>query len=936
MVTTNVYPFTSSSSSLNGTKHTTHWKEFPAWGISTTTERVSLPCRTSLQQLFLLRSSNKTTATINELAILRVATEASSHPSGILALQAQPWVYAGGGLGNEPECLALDNFHTCLAGSATAAAPSLTFARLCWPAECTAHDLVAEDLVPLLLNLNNNQNSEATQAWTKMNIDTFLSSTTTITSAQKDYATQIIHMLRINRFLQTGWTCGYWQAEWNHAKMVYGGVLTLLIGLVLWASSRRRQWRQRKSPNQTSTEVSSSLLDSSSFQHGFTFSFHSFPWQLPSSLSNHNNDDDDTDDTEQQLQLQDNKEEQQPLIVPPSKWPHYNRSHTTNTSLLDYSSTITTTHTITTTTTTTTSNSSATSNSVDGDSEDEEQQQQQQHQHQHEPLSSSASSTTSSTILQQEEEPESQQEEAFQWYHAFCWRTNLNKLCTRPPCRQTASLDGLRVLSLLWIVLGHVMAIASSTLIGPGYSNPVDVLPPQGWTTTLSGQVVFSSRLAVDTFFVLSGFLLVHVLVIRQSASSTPSSRQQGQQQRSENDWSSSWSLPFVLVARLARLLPLYAFTLAFYMLLAPHLNGGPFWHQWRGLLEPCYQKNGWLANLLFVNNLWTETSVTETCFYHSWYLAVDIQLFVGSTLLLSIFREKTRQNRMRLSQITALLFGLSVCWTAYGSWVRKWSINTFDGAAVARYDVEAYAHPLTRAQAYLAGMFVALQQSPRLRETISLQRQSVYGCYAHCWLRVVTMALALALMAFVSFVTVTGAYAQRPCQYQEWPGPGQCGSTWSPITTFLYTAFSRTLWILAVSVVMFLCLTGDGWVASLLSWQGWVPLSHLSFGVYLIHPIVIFVWQLGGRDKTVFRLVTFGMNYVNVCVVSYAVALMAALLVELPFAVLWKHYVASPAMGKRSAAPITRQQPFFQQQKDTRSVYGATTNCLESRVETR
>lgn len=122
------------------------------------------------------------------------------------------------------------------------------------------------------------------------------------------------------------------------------------------------------------------------------------------------------------------------------------------------------------------------------------------------------------------------------------------------------------------------------------------------------------------------------------------------------------------------------------------------------------------------------------------------------------------------------------------------------------------------------------------------------------------------------------------------------CGSNWSPYETFLYTAFGRTVWIIGVSTVVFLCVGCARWnhgdgnvVSSILCWTCWTPLSRLSFGAYLIHPIVVFVWQLGDREKQVFRLITFGMDYLSVCVVSFVAALLAAILVEFPCANLLK-----------------------------------------------
>ena len=149
-----------------------HLQDDDSWGIATANWTLSDDCRQALAEL------------LQSPAPLAVATEASSHPSGLLALQAQPWVYAGGGLGNEGECLGLPGMQTCLAGAATSRAATLSFARLCWPAACTAHDLVSVDLVPTLM------------------------------TTEESYGRQIWTMLRINRFLQTGWTCGYYQVPW--------------------------------------------------------------------------------------------------------------------------------------------------------------------------------------------------------------------------------------------------------------------------------------------------------------------------------------------------------------------------------------------------------------------------------------------------------------------------------------------------------------------------------------------------------------------------------------------------------------------------------------------------------------------------------------------------------------------------------------------------
>jgi hypothetical protein len=245
------------------------------------------------------------------------------------------------------------------------------------------------------------------------------------------------------------------------------------------------------------------------------------------------------------------------------------------------------------------------------------------------------------------------------------------------------------------------------------------------------------------------------------------------------------------------------------------------------------------------------------------------VQLFVGVFL---VFWYQSNPIHGLLATLSFLI--LSVFITVYLTYIRQWSINTFDGAAVARFDVEAYAKPHIRAQAYLSGMFVAMLLP------VSVLRNRSPWTWKHHALMVVT----LCFMVLVTFCTAGGAYARRPCQYKEWPENDHCGSLWSPAMTFWYTGTSRTIWTTGVAVLMHLCVgrkCEDSIVASILSWKCWTPLSQLSFGVYLIHPIVIFVWRLSDREKENFRLLTFGMNYLSVCVVSYVAALVALRLIQ-------------------------------------------------------
>lgn len=453
--------------------------------------------------------------------------------------------------------------------------------------------------------------------------------------------------------------------------------------------------------------------------------------------------------------------------------------------------------------------------------------------------------------------------------------SNSRKLFVRR--NATACLDGLRVMSILWVILGHVMAIQSSS--GGGYSNPIDFLPPNGFTTTLAGQLLFAARFAVDTFLFISGFLVVFVICAKMPVRDGQSF---GKRYLS--------TIPGLVLHRLLRILPLYITTLGFWTQIAPQLGSGPFWYQWDFFLAPC-RAFGW-TNLLFVNNFfpWDIPNVS-TCFYHSWYLAVDMQLFIFAPLLVFWYQRHPRGGKVA----TAALMFVSILMTLVLAHQRRWSINTFDGAAVARFEVEGYAKPHVRAQSYLAGMLLGMMLQDRMLSlTVTLKTR-------------LAMTAAVLILATVTFITVTGAYSRHACNFREWPEQNGCGSTWSSTQTFWYTGTSRALWALGLGVVCYLCLQGaGGHINTFLSLPVWTPFSHLSFGAYLVHPIVIFVHQFGNMQKEPYRLSSFGLYYLSVSIVSFGFALLFALVVELPCANLSKRLLSRRSLEQR---PVNSEQ---------------------------
>ena len=69
----------------------------------------------------------------------------------------------------------------------------------------------------------------------------------------------------------------------------------------------------------------------------------------------------------------------------------------------------------------------------------------------------------------------------------------------------TSSLEGMRVLSMQWVILGHTLLV----LVSGNVDNPTTLVLDVA--KRFSMQPIVNATVSVDTFFVISGFLLAYV-----------------------------------------------------------------------------------------------------------------------------------------------------------------------------------------------------------------------------------------------------------------------------------------------------------------------------------------------------------------------------------------------------------------------------------------
>ena len=198
---------------------------------------------------------------------------------------------------------------------------------------------------------------------------------------------------------------------------------------------------------------------------------------------------------------------------------------------------------------------------------------------------------------------------------AFCLSSNFDTLFEQHDQTRIPALDGLRSLSLLWIIFAHTSKM--TTELGTDNQNAV-ALASQSLPLTFS----LGANLAIDTFFFQLGHETTRVLLRRM------------EKKRKAIAWVDTVTF---LVIRYLRLTPLYAYLLFFYAYLVPYFGQGPVWYRMTKGANMCAAGGTWWTNLLYFNNFYPQ-SFQDSCMPWSWYLACDMQFFIVGLMILTIY----------------------------------------------------------------------------------------------------------------------------------------------------------------------------------------------------------------------------------------------------------------------------------------------------------
>ncbi|KAM6902086.1 O-acyltransferase like protein [Xenentodon cancila] len=396
-----------------------------------------------------------------------------------------------------------------------------------------------------------------------------------------------------------------------------------------------------------------------------------------------------------------------------------------------------------------------------------------------------------------------------------------------------SSLNGIRVLSLLWIICGHSAQFPVINNLDNYKTWKKTVESSPFYVLSISGPVF----LAVDTFLLLGGLL---------SARSLLSSINKA------DDKLCASLVANYLFKRIKRIQPLHLFTMCLTISLISLVQWGPYWFPFIDTMMDC--KAYWWANLLLISNL---LPVHEICIPWTWYLSLDFQCYTTTPLLVYFYR----LNRGVFVVVAGGLLLMTTVASAVTTAVLHLPVFQPSTMTSENYVLYYYVKPYTRYGPFLLGIVTGIYLTTKKEQLLRKKWQAALGWF--CCLSLIAVLVGLAYI-----LRETPAYPS--------------------LTHAVYQGLHRPLWALTVSWIIVACEEGyGGFITKFLSLSFWVPLSNISFACYLVHPVFIILYN--GLQETPIHYTDINFMYLffGHLVLTLVASYILTLLVEKPYLLL-------------------------------------------------
>eukprot|EP00823_Brevimastigomonas_motovehiculus_P000204 TRINITY_DN10316_c0_g1_i1.p1 TRINITY_DN10316_c0_g1~~TRINITY_DN10316_c0_g1_i1.p1 ORF type:complete len:760 (-),score=122.01 TRINITY_DN10316_c0_g1_i1:123-2402(-) len=481
------------------------------------------------------------------------------------------------------------------------------------------------------------------------------------------------------------------------------------------------------------------------------------------------------------------------------------------------------------------------------------------------PLLSKPQALPTSTATQQTQtQIQAPQPQSSGWFGKFalCFslRSNIVKLYTNPPtdpnAPDTSSLNGLRVFSMLSVVLGHVILFSGDSL--------ADMLPMEANVATrFTFQYATQGTLGVDTFFWLSGLLATYLFMLELNAVSAQSANEPNPGSKTLR------SYLLYYVHRIYRLTPVYWLWLFFSWQVQPWIGNGPLFDlQVNHINTRCNEY--WYADMLYVSNL--KNDYGGNCLGWSWYIMNDMQFSLVLPIIIVVLMFNRKMGWTLIGVITAALHIKNTWHGSFYDYNASW-FSAGQGLFMRDY----YTRPWFRAPMYLVGVacgVLMVDYGPSLKRFFKI-KLFTWACFI--------------LGSLIIFAAIFWPYQINKTM--------DSSNNWSKTTHLFYLLYGRWIYTIGLSLLFFPCFFGQGeWLNAFLGAPLYTPLARLTYQAYLIGPIWIFILNASRVENDKYTDFVLASRVAFHFCIAYASSFISWLCIEKPIMNLETFLITRPS----------------------------------------
>ncbi|CAG2104089.1 unnamed protein product [Medioppia subpectinata] len=110
-------------------------------------------------------------------------------------------------------------------------------------------------------------------------------------------------------------------------------------------------------------------------------------------------------------------------------------------------------------------------------------------------------------------------------------------------------------------------------------------------------------------------------------------------------------------------------------------------------------------------------------------------------------------------------------------------------------------------------------------------------------------------------------------------------GQTFTPAMSALLYPLKKVLWALNLTAIIWMCITGNAtFINRFLSYKAFIPLSRLTYSVYLTHAWIVWIYWGSKRDLIDMKNFTILSLTSSVILISFCMSIVFSMLFEAPF----------------------------------------------------